>query len=426
MLPCSHRLMINGIKNIVSDFITRGGVSIFFASFIARLLSFIASIIALHLIDDTKLGLVIYAFSIISFILPIGGLGLHQGLIRYGALLGSDIEKNSLFVYVLKRGIFWSVALSLLVIGLSFVFEDLLLESQEYIILLSFVIPTTFILEIIKIQLRLFHRNVAFAKVEITYAVVLVIAVFLLSYFYKEVGYSIALIVAPLITSFLFFNKLNINLISKEKLSITNITFWKYGFFSSLSNVATQFLMAIDILLIGYLLMNSEAVTIYKYISLIPLSLLFLSRVFMTTDFVKITENISDKKYLKDYMKNYMLIFFILSSIILLFSMVFSKYILSFFGTSFVEYHMTFIILIVGICGILIFRGLYGNLLSAIGKASTNYWIALTAILLNIVLNYFLIPKFGIQGAAMTSAALMWFTGLLSAVLFFIYYRKLP
>ncbi len=400
-------------------------MAIFFATFTARLLSFIASIVALQLIDNNTLGLVIYAFTIISFIIPVSGLGLHQSLIRYGALLESQAKKNSLFIYVLKKGIFWSFILVLLVIILSFLLEPMLLESKNYLIALSFVIPATFVLEILKIQLRLFHKNVEFAKVEITYAVILLLMVFLLSYFYDEIGYIIALISSPLITSLLFFKKLNIDLKQQQKLSITTISFWKYGFFSSLSNVATQFLTAIDILLIGYFLSDPEIVTIYKYIALIPISLLFLPRVFMTTDFVKITENIYDKKYIEDYIKNYSLLFLVISICIILFSLAFSNFILSFFGENFTEHTSSFIVLIIGVCGILIFRGLFGNLLSAIGKAYTNYWIALSAISMNILLNYFLIPQYGIFGAAITSALLMWFTGILSALLFLFYYKKL-
>ena len=64
-------------------------------------------------------------------------------------------------------------------------------------------------------------------------------------------------------------------------------------YFASLSNVVTQLLFVIDILLIGYLLNDSEMVTNYKYISLVPLSLLFLPRAFMNADFVAFTENIN-------------------------------------------------------------------------------------------------------------------------------------
>jgi len=228
--------MKTSVTNMIQDFTKRGGIAIFVASFLARLLSFIASIIALLLIDNTTLGIVIYAFTIVSFIIPISGLGLHQSLIRYGALLESSAQKNSLFIYVFKKGIFWSFILTLIIIALSFLFEPLLLESRKYLIALSLIIPASFILEILKIQLRLFHKNVEFAKVEISYAIVLLLSVLILSYLYHETGYVIALIGAPIITSLFFFKKLNVNLRQRGKLSIINTSFWKYGFFSSLAN----------------------------------------------------------------------------------------------------------------------------------------------------------------------------------------------
>ena len=77
-----------------------------------------------------------------------------------------------------------------------------------------------------------------------------------------------------------------------------------------------------------------------------------------------------------------------------------------------------------GVCGILILRGLFGNLLSSIGKAHLNFYITGTALILNIICNYYLIPALGIKGAAITSASLMWCTGIASAILFWIFYTK--
>ena len=79
----------------------------------------------------------------------------------------------------------------------------------------------------------------------------------------------------------------------------------------------------------------------------------------------------------------------------------------------------------VGICGIYIFRGLFGNLLSSIGKAHVNYYITSVALIINLISNYFLIPEYGIKGAAITTSFLMWFTGILSFILFWILYKKL-
>ena len=418
--------MIKGVNDILKDFRHRSGLHILFATFIARIMSFFASWIALQLIEDTKLGLVIYAFTIISFIIPVSGLGLHQSLIRYSALLKEESHKNSLFIYVLKKGMFWSFFIVVLVIASSYIFSSFLIDSQLFVIILSLAIPTSFLLEIIKVQFRLNHQNRQFAMVEITYNIILVMMVFILSFTFKEVGYSVALVATPLMCSIIFFNKLNINFSKHQKLSITDLSFWKYGFFSSLSNVATQFLSAIDILLIGYLLNQSELVTIYKYVALVPLALLFLPRVFLTTDFVNLTEKIFEKNYIKNYIKNYMILFTLISIIIGFFSFLFANQILLFFGPNFTLYSNSFLVLIFGVVGILIFRGLFGNLLSSIGKAHINYWIALTAILINLILNYNFIPIYGVFGAAMTSAILMWFTGIISMLMFFKYYSKLP
>ena len=246
-----------------------------------------------------------------------------------------------------------------------------------------------------------------------------------MSYFFQEIGYTIALIATPLLTSILFINKLNIDFSSKIKLAITNFSFWKYGVFASLSNVLTQLLFVIDILLIGYLLEDTEMITNYRYISLIPFSLLFLPRVFIATDFVAFTEKIYDKNYIVNYMKSYMLFFLMISCVLLLFSFLFAEQILAILDRNFIQFVDTFLILMFGIVGIYIFRGLFGNLLSSIGKAHINYYIASFALIINIITNYYLIPKYGIKGAAITSAILMWFTGIISLIWFWYLYRKL-
>ncbi|WP_435414714.1 hypothetical protein [Polaribacter aestuariivivens] len=417
---------MNLITSYISNFISRKGSYVFLATIFARIFSFLAAWFALKLIPNKELGEVLFAYNIIIFILPISGLGLHQSFIRYGALLKTTEEKNSLFLYVFKKG-FWVSLLLIAIISVSAFFIDFQFSNTKtYLILLSFIIIPSFLLEIIKAQLRLSHNNKSFAYTEIAQSIILLITVIILSYYFAEFGYAIALLLSPLLTALLFINKININFKLKTKLPITDATFWKYGFFASLSNVVTQLLFVIDILLIGYLLADTEMVTNYRYISLIPFSLLFLPRVFIATDFVAFTEKIYDNMYIKKYMKSYMLLFLIVSIFLMLLSYFFGEFILKLLDEKFVEYSTTFFILMVGISGIFMFRGLYGNLLSSIGKAHINYYIATIALLLNIVSNYYLIPKYGIRGAAITSALLMWFTGIASYVWFLYLYKKLP
>ena len=412
------------IKNYLLNFLNRSGGHVFLATFISRLFSFLAAWFALKLIPNKELGVVLFTYNIIVFIIPISGLGLHQSFIRYGALLKTKTEQNSLFLYVFKKGVWVSLLLIACISILSFFINFKFEKTQTYLIILSFIIIPSFLLEIIKAQLRLNHNNKKFAFTEIVQSVLLLVSVLLLSYFFKELGYAIALLVAPTLTVILFINKIGINFTLKNKLTITNTSFWKYGFFASLSNVVTQLLFVIDILLIGYLLANTEMVTNYRYISLIPFSLLFLPRVFMAADFVAFTEKIYDKTYIKNYIKSYMLLFLVISIVLVITSYFFGDFILTLLDQNFTKYTQTFFILMLGVCGIFIFRGLFGNLLSSIGNARINYYIASIALILNIISNYYLIPKYGIQGAAITSAVLMWFTGIVSAIVFKMLYKK--
>ena len=396
----------------------------FFASIFSRLLSLLASWIALQFIDNTALGIVLFSYNIILFLLPLSGLGLSQSLIRFSALSKDAEDRNSVFLYVLKYGLLSSIGMILLVIISSLFIPLDFKDGHFYMIFLSFLIIPNFLLEIIKAQLRLNHDNKNFAYSDFLYSIIFVLSITVLTYYLKEIGYIIALLITPLLTSLFFIKKLKVNVKKIKRIPELNFAFWKYGFFASLSNVITQLLFVIDILLIGYLIKDPEMITNYRYISLIPFSLLFLPRVFINTDFVTFTEKIYDKNYILEYIKSYMLLFLIISVSLIIGSYFFGSLVLRLLDDSFAIYKSVFFILMVGISGILIFRGLFGNLLSSIGKANINYYIASGALLFNIISNYYLIPLYGIKGAAITSAILMWVTGITSAICFKVLYIK--
>ena len=91
------------IKSYIQNFLSRSGSYMFLGTIISRCLSFLASWLALQLIPNKELGVVLFAYSIIAFLIPFGGLGLHQSLIRYGSLLSTEDDKNSLLGGVWKN-----------------------------------------------------------------------------------------------------------------------------------------------------------------------------------------------------------------------------------------------------------------------------------------------------------------------------------
>lgn len=415
---------MKSILNFLFSFSKRSGNYILVGSISSRVLSFLASWIALQIILDERLGIVIYAFQIILFISPIASLGLNQGLIRYGSFLKTIEEKNNLFSFVLKKGLLINICFIILVLIFSIIFNFDIPETSFYLRLLSLSFITQFLFEIIQIQFRLQKQNKTYAFAEFIYNIILVILVLGLSYFFEELGYAIAIVTSPLLAFLIFIKRIKFNWKGSKHFNFINLSFWRYGIFAGMSSVTSILLISIDILLIGYLMSSMEMVTTFKYITIIPFSILFLSRAFMTTDFVEITEKTGNTNYIYSYIKNYIIIFSIISIGFLSFTLLFGKFILAIFDPEYVSYFSTLIVLTIGISGILVLRGLFGNLLSSIGKSHINFVIILIAIVLNIILNFYLIPIYEIFGAAITSAILMWFTGIVCMLFFFYYYNK--
>ena len=68
----------------------------------------------------------------------------------------------------------------------------------------------------------------------------------------------------------------------------------------------------------------------------------------------------------------------------------------------------------IGVVGALLFRIPLGNILSAIGWPKINALFSVIVLLINLGAGYYCVIHYGILGAAYTTVALMWFSGILS------------
>ena len=404
---------LNGLKN-------RKGGYIFTAIILSKILGFLLSIFVIKTISTVEYGLVSYAYNIISFIAPFAGFGIFQSLGRYGPLLGSQQKKRQLFKYVFKKGFLASALLTAIVLALSGVLTSSLPESHNHLMLISFLIISLFIFEVVKIYFRIHHINKLFAYLEISNSIVLVISGIILTYFYGGYGYLISLIISPLLISIYIiirygmFTKIENNDYSKAyKKSL-----WSYGFFTSLGGLTSQLIFSIDILTIGYLMHDPKDIAYYKAASLIPFALLFIPAGVMKTDLVKLTQNYKNKAYLKKYVANYMKIFTVISIVLAALLTLFSKQLMSLFGTEYVQAADLIPVFGIGIIGAFVFRGLFGNLLDAIGWAKTSASISICILIIDVILNYFLIEKYGIIGAAYSTSLLLWIAGIVAYAAF--------
>ncbi len=412
------------IKPFIFNFLSRKGAWVFSSMVIGKILAFLSSWIALKLLNQEDLGNLLFALNIVLFFIPLSGFGAAQGLLRYGALEEKSGYQLNLLNEVLKKGFIFS----LILIGVILVFSEALTStmpnSRLFLIGLSLLILTLFFLESIKTYYRVIGKNEVFAKIEITYALLLILTVTMGSYFFGIWGYLIALVLTPFFTMILYLPK-TAGSPSNWGKNFLKTDFWQYSFFAGLANSVTQLLGITDIFLIGYLLQDPSQVTFYKYLSLIPLSLVLFPNAFIATDFVALTGKIDHKHYTIQYIKQYFSFFLWVVLLFWIINFLFIDDILAFFGEDFIPYKNVYYFLFLGISAVIIFRVLFGNLLSALGKAKVNFWIAGFSVILNIFLNLYFIPRKGILGAAITSAITMWISSFLSLFCFYYFLKKL-
>tara|TARA_Y100000589_G_scaffold277537_1_gene272586 strand:- start:31408 stop:32682 length:1275 start_codon:yes stop_codon:yes gene_type:complete len=415
------------LKQFLIQFIKNKGGYVTLSIILGKLISFLISLIVIRLLTKPEYGLITYSSTIVSLAVPLMGFGAFQGLMRYGAKLTGYRKKLQLFNYGLVRGSIFSLLFILIFIFSSGYITRSLPEARDYFIILSFQIFSLFLLEYVKSFYRLLHRNKAYSLLEIGYQILLLTSAVLATLFFDGIGFVTAMTLIPFLIAFSVIIKrkwLNFKEI-KFNLSIKPVEFWRYSILVSLGALASQLLFVLDIIMLGNMLKNAQLVAIYKAASLIPLSLRFVPYMFITTDYLKFTENETNIDYLKQYSRNYSKLFIPISIFNVLFFLFASDYLVLLFGKGY--QNSAFLMKIFGfaITASFIFRIPYGNILTATRWANINAYNSIFALLLNFILNYFFIKNWQLEGAAIATTITMWVSGLLTFLFFILYLKKI-
>ncbi len=417
----------DGIQSLIKGFFKRKGGYILSSIIISKAFSFLLSIFVVKHLTTNDFGNISYSYNIISFIIPFMGFGIFQSLSRFAPIANSQSEKRRIFKFTFWRGVIASIIITIILIALAGIITQNLPNAKHYLIYLSLLVLSLFILESVKLLYRVYNLNKLYAYIEIGHSLLLLILGVTLTYFLDGVGYVLALLISPLVIALFLTlkNKLYKKTPATKYDKAEKLIFWKYGFFTSIGGLAAKLLFSIDILMIGYLLKDETDVALYKAASLIPFSLLFIPNGFIQTDLIKLTREYQNKAFLKKYILNYLKLFGLISIVTAITLTLLAEPIMQFFGE---EYHSAYPLIpvfAIGIIGAFVFRNLFGNLLDAFGWAKISAILSISILLLDVVLNYFLVKEHGIIGAAYSTSILLWSSGILSAIAILVYLKRL-
>lgn len=414
------------IRDFIQSFGQREGAYVLLATFFSKVVNFVVAIVVINLLSKTEYGLIAYAVTIISFIVPFMGAGIQQGLLRFGSLCQSQIEKKIFFHFALRRGLLYSLGIAIMVlIAIPFITVNMK-GAAMYLGILSFQLIGLLLFQLVGIYCRLLNLNKLYSKIEITNSSFILLVNISLCWAFGGMGYVLGMVSVPFLIGLYYFFQLDLHrkVDHNRNKQFNERELLRYGMYMSLGGVLSQLLYAVDILIIGNVLQASELVAQYKASSIIPFNLLILPVAIMTTDFVQLARaSANNRAYLKNYYLNYLKIFSGISIVLVVFFYFGSSTILKIFGKDYHEYPQLMFIFSIGIVGGLLFRVPMGNMLSAIGWPKINAIFSVIILLINVVASYFMVLNYGIIGAAITTSALMWLSGFLSLGAFIYFLR---
>ena len=414
------------VKGFLKGFRKRKGTYIFSSVVISKLLSLLLSVIVIRILTKEDYGNLMYAYTVISFVMPFMGMGIFQSFIKYAPIQAFLHERKQLFKYTFFGGIIASIILIVILIIFTSFITSQIPNSYWYLILFSTLILSLFIFESVKNYLRIFYLNKAYAKLEILHSILVFLSGIILTYWIGAIGFIIALVSVPLLLSIFLLTKKSFISPTNYKFTFTKKSYWAYGIYTSLGGLVSQLIFSVDIISIGNLLDNATLIAQYKALSLIPFSLLFLPGAIIKTDFVKLVQESKNRVFLISYVKNFMLIFLFASIGLIALVYFFDEWIIGLiFGKEYLNQINLLMIFSIGIVGAFLFRVPFGNIMVAIGWTKIATLISIFTLIADVILNYFWIQKWGIQGAAYATSLLLWTSGLATFIVFLVYISKL-
>lgn len=417
--------MIDKIKSLFKD----GFFNMLGANILAKVIAFVSSIVLVRVLDVSVYGLWIYSFNIISFFVLIQGFGSSISILQYCSSAENYSRRDSIFNFGIKL----NSIINLVIIAIGFfvfTFVKLPLENSNNIIkLLLISIFFIGLVECLKSYFRAKLMNTYYSYIIYYISIYRSTFLIILGILFKIQGMVIAEITTYL-TAFIIFFIVN-KRTSRDEQSFRldkafKKVFYKFSLLSTTNNLLSQMLYLLDTFLIGQIMISTSAVAIYKTSTLIPFNLNIIPITILLYLYPRLRSKSTDIRQVKPTYYSLIKKMFILNVIIVIPLYIFAPFIIRLlFSTTYIEAVPTFRILLVGYFFVGTFRIPAGNLIAAIDRVGINTIITVICGTLNIVLDYFLIKKYGINGAAYATTSIFIFSSILSNSYLLTQFRRL-
>lgn len=409
-------------KNIISKLTTTGFFHIFGSGFLNKVISFASSFVLIRILSKSDYGIYSYAQNIINLFMIANGFGIVNGLLQ---ILCENRKDNILVKEYSRKAILFGVAFDFFLAVIIFVYSFFVDESFNQLNVLLKLMMFMPLCDLCFDLIQIYHRGLENNKTYSYLSSINTILVFVLSVvgalFFNAEGLIIGKIISSILTVLIAISIFKFPIIEILQNTHTKLKEWnvviKISFISMLNNSASIIMQNVDGILLGTLLNDADLVASYKVATYIPSGLAFLPQMLCVYIYPMFASHIKEKSWLLEKYKKLIVIFGGINLFITFLVIISSKFLVPIlFGKNYIDSVGPLNILMITYFFNATFRNISGNLLASQRRLKANFVFGIIGIIINIVGDIILIPRFGLNGAAMATFAVVFCVAVASSI----------
>lgn len=416
------------LKSYLRKIYITGALHVTLGTFLTKFVAFFGSVFVVRLMSKNEYGLMSYVENIYSYALIFAGLGLSNAVARF-LIIHEDIkDKKKYFIYIIRTSIFVDIIIAIIMSIIFFIanIPSNYLDARSLIPVVALLLPFQDLVNEELFTFRSFFRNKLYAVLAFVTSFILIIGRVAGAIVGGATGVLwsrtllngiFAIIGLFYVRKEFFPGKPSGKLTRNEKKDVNSFSI-QY----MITNGFWTLLMVNDTFMLGQLLNNPSELADYKVACVLPGNIsIFATAIgtFIAPYFIK---NETNTKWVKKWFKKTYVATAGIVGIVTLLIILFAKPLIIFmYGEQYLN--------IVGVMRALLvsafinsgLRYTTANLLAAMGQVKYNMIVSGIGIIMQLMMDYFLIPRMGVMAVAVSNCVIFF---LMAAILFLSFYNE--
>ena len=393
----------------INNLIQKGALHVMAGNFTTKFVTFFGSVFLARILTKNEMGVLSYMENLCSYAYVFMGFGMANVVLRYNILYKEKNTQYSLFRYSVSKSLIIDIVIVALfeIANIFYPHGAAFSAARVLIPTLILALPFQNLIVLAQINERAFFDNRRFAWFSVVSSAIIVAGRMIGAEYWGLRGTVNAVVLVNLILG-LLLTALTIKKHYKgaEKTEISKALKKEasaYGFQYMIANGLWSIFMLVDIYILGLLSTNAETVADFKIAVSFPVNMSIFSSaigIFVASYFIKYEK---DREWV---VKNYKLLMAasaIMMSCIAGAMWLLAKPLIWLYGTQYYNVIPLMKALTIGYLIENAFRGTTANILASIGEVKYNMIISGCGLILQVILNILLIPKYGAYAIAIST-----------------------